>query len=156
MRAYLALPAVGRGPWPGVVVIHDAFGLTTLARTHADRLSAAGYLALVPDLYARGGLVRCVGATIAALTTGRGLAYQDLDAARGWLQARDDCTGRIGVSRATLSISATPTTGRCRETWRRWMGPAQSSRAMGRKTVASEERRRDWRSPSPSGASSTT
>ena len=97
MRAYLALPAVGRGPWPGVVVIHDAFGLTTLARTHADRLSAAGYLALVPDLYARGGLVRCVRATIAALTTGRGLAYQDLDAARRWLQARDECTGRIGV-----------------------------------------------------------
>src|SRR5436309_2584889 len=41
MRAYLALPAVGRGPWPGVIVIHDAFGLTTLARTHAERLKDA-------------------------------------------------------------------------------------------------------------------
>src|SRR5947209_3654170 len=97
MRAYLALPAVGRGPWPGVVVIHDAFGLTRLARTHADRLSAAGYLTLVPDLYSRGGLVRCVRATFAALMSGRGAAFDDIDAARRWLSVRDDCTARIGV-----------------------------------------------------------
>ena len=97
LRAYLALPAVGSGPWPGVVVIHDAFGLTTVAREHADRLSAAGYLALVPDLYTRGGFVRCVRATFAALMSGTGVVYDDLDAARRWLAARDDCTGRVGV-----------------------------------------------------------
>lgn len=97
LKAYLGRPAVGDGPWPGVVVLHDAFGLTTVAREHADRLSAAGYLALVPDLYARGGLLRCVRATFAALLSGTGVVYQDIDAARRWLAARDDCTGRIGV-----------------------------------------------------------
>jgi carboxymethylenebutenolidase len=97
LKAYLARPAVGDGPWPGVVVIHDAFGLTTIAREHADRLSAAGYLALVPDLYTRGGLLRCMSATFAALMRGTGVVYADIDAARRWLAARDDCSGRIGV-----------------------------------------------------------
>jgi carboxymethylenebutenolidase len=97
LKAYLARPAVGDGPWPGVVVIHDAFGLTTLARTHADRLSAAGYLALVPDLYTRGGFVRCVRATFAALLSGSGVVYADIEAARRWLAADAACTGRIGV-----------------------------------------------------------
>jgi len=97
LKAYLARPAVGSGPWPGVVVIHDAFGLTTIAREHADRLSAAGYLALVPDLYTRGGLLRCVRATFAGLMSGTGVAYRDLDAAHHWLAAQDACTGRIGV-----------------------------------------------------------
>lgn len=97
LQAYVARPPVGDGPWPGVVVIHDALGLTTVAREHADRLAIAGYLALVPDLYSRGGLVRCVRATFAALMSGSGTAYEDLDAARWWLAAQESCTGRIGV-----------------------------------------------------------
>jgi carboxymethylenebutenolidase len=97
LKAYLARPAVGDGPWPGVVVIHDMFGLTTLARTHADRLSAAGYLALAPDLYTRGGFARCVRATFVALLSGSGLAYADIAAAHHWLAAEPTCTGRIGV-----------------------------------------------------------
>jgi carboxymethylenebutenolidase len=97
LKAYLARPAVGDGPWPGVVVIHDAFGLTVVAREHADRLSAAGYLAVIPDLYTRGGLLRCVRAVFAALMSGTGIVYDDIDAARRWLAADPACTGRIGV-----------------------------------------------------------
>src|SRR5579875_1556358 len=51
--AYLAVPPVAGGPWPAVVVVHDAFGLTDVTREHADHLAAAGYLAVVPDLYTR-------------------------------------------------------------------------------------------------------
>ena len=80
-----------------MVVIHDAFGLTTVAREHADHLSAAGYLTVVPDLYTRGGLLRCVRATFAALMSGTGVVYEDIDAARRWLAADPACTGRIGV-----------------------------------------------------------
>ena len=47
--AYLAVP-VTPGPWPGVVAIHEAFGLNDGIRAHADRLAALGYLALAPDL----------------------------------------------------------------------------------------------------------
>jgi carboxymethylenebutenolidase len=97
LNAHLARPVVGPGPWPAVVVVHDAFGLTDVAREHADRLAAAGYLALVPDLFTRGGMMRCVRVTFTALMQGSGAAFDDLDAARRWLVSRNDCTGRIGV-----------------------------------------------------------
>jgi carboxymethylenebutenolidase len=48
LRAHLAVPPVSEGPWPGVVVVHEAFGLNDDTRQQADRLAAAGYLALAP------------------------------------------------------------------------------------------------------------
>jgi carboxymethylenebutenolidase len=97
LKAYFAHPTEGSGTWPGVVVVHDAFGVTDVARQHAERLAAAGYLTLVPDLFSRGGMMRCVRATFAALMQGSGTAFDDLDAARRWLVSQNDCTGRIGV-----------------------------------------------------------
>jgi carboxymethylenebutenolidase len=97
LRAHLAVPPVGSGPWPGVVLIHEIVGLVDDVRDHAGRLAAAGYLALAPDLYSAGGAVRCVRATLRALAAGAGPALADIDAARAWLAARPDCTGRIGV-----------------------------------------------------------
>jgi carboxymethylenebutenolidase len=95
LRAYLAVPR-GTGPWPGVVVIQDSLGLSDDIREQADRLAAAGYLAFAPDLYSGRG-IRCVVATMAASRSGRGRAYEDIEAARRWLGDRDDCTGRIGI-----------------------------------------------------------
>lgn len=97
LAAYLARPPVGDGPWPAVVVLHDAFGLTTNARVHADRLAAAGYLAIVPDLYSRGGMLRCVKSTFTSLLRGTGTVYDDIEAVRAWLLRRDDGTGRVGT-----------------------------------------------------------
>src|SRR3712207_3056526 len=97
VKAHLAVPPVGDGPWPGVVVLHESFGLNADIRQHADRLAAAGYLALAPDLYSGGGYWRCVRATFRALSEGRGKAFDDIDAARRWLGDRQDCTGRVGV-----------------------------------------------------------
>ncbi len=94
---YLATPPVGSGPWPGVIVLHEAFGLTDDIRLHADRLAAAGYLALAPDLFARGGALRCLRPSFRAVLTGHGQAFDDVEAARRSLVARDDCTGRVGV-----------------------------------------------------------
>jgi carboxymethylenebutenolidase len=46
---YLRLPASGSGP--GVVVIQEWWGLTTHMAAIVERLAAAGFVALAPDLY---------------------------------------------------------------------------------------------------------
>ena len=97
LPAYLAQPAVGPGPHAGVVVIMDAAGMTDDLRQQADRFAAAGYLALAPDLYGRGGLIKCVSATMRASRSGVGAAFADIDAARAFHAARHDCTGNIGI-----------------------------------------------------------
>lgn len=95
--AHLAVPPVGPGPWPGVVVLHEAFGLTDDVRQQADRLAAAGYLALAPDLFTAGGALRCLRSTFSALRSGAGAAYGDIEASRALLAARPDCTGSVAV-----------------------------------------------------------
>ena len=95
LRAYLATPR-GVGPWPGVVVVMDALGLSDDIRLAADRLATAGFLAFAPDLYSGRG-IRCVVATLSASRSGRGETYEDIEAARRWLSARKDCTGKIGI-----------------------------------------------------------
>jgi carboxymethylenebutenolidase len=95
LKAYLAVPR-GEGPWPGVVVVMDAVGLSDDIRQQAELLAAAGYLAVAPDLYSGRG-PKCVVATLRASRSGSGEAYEDIEAARQWLAARSDCTGRIGI-----------------------------------------------------------
>lgn len=48
--------AASDSPRPGVVVVHEVFGLDAFARSVGERLARTGFVALVPDLYARGGL----------------------------------------------------------------------------------------------------
>jgi carboxymethylenebutenolidase len=95
LGGYVAHPR-GAGPFPGVVVIMDAFGLSDDIRVQADRLAAAGYLAFAPDLYSGRGL-KCVMATLQASRSGTGEAFADIEAARQWLHDREDCTGKIGI-----------------------------------------------------------
>jgi carboxymethylenebutenolidase len=97
LKAHLAVPPVGEGPWPAVVVLHEIFGLNDDIRQQADRLAAAGYLAVALDLFSAGGALRCIKATFRALTRGEGGAVDDIEAARAWAAAREDCTGRVGV-----------------------------------------------------------
>lgn len=49
-KAYLSLPA-GSGPFPGIVVIHEWWGLNANIEHWADRLASAGWAALAVDLY---------------------------------------------------------------------------------------------------------
>ena len=96
LRGYVARPSTP-GPWPGVVVVHEAWGLDDVARRQADRLAAAGYLVLLPDLYSDGGALRCLKATFAALKAQRGRPFQDIEASRAWLAGQGECTGQVGV-----------------------------------------------------------
>jgi carboxymethylenebutenolidase len=53
--ATMVRSAAASGALPGVIVIHEGWGADDHIRDIAERLAAAGYLALVPDLYAHGG-----------------------------------------------------------------------------------------------------
>ncbi len=96
LHGVLAVPQ-GEGPWPAVVVVHEAFGVTDVMRRQAERLAEAGFLALMPDLFSAGGARRCLVATFRTLAAGEGRAFVDVESARRALLARADCTGRVGV-----------------------------------------------------------
>jgi carboxymethylenebutenolidase len=96
MGDYIAKPTV-KGPWPGVVVLHEAYGLDDDIRAKADRFASRGYLAHAVDLFDHGPRVACVLAAFRAHTLGKGAAFDEIEAARAALAARDDCTGAVGV-----------------------------------------------------------
>lgn len=95
---YLAVPdEAGTTPRPGVVLVHDAMGINEDTRNITDRFAASGYLAITPDLYSRGGRLRCVKTVFTEMMAGRGRAYDDIEAARQVLTGRADCTGKVGA-----------------------------------------------------------
>jgi carboxymethylenebutenolidase len=80
-------------PWPGVVVVHDALGMSADLRQQAEWLASAGYLAAAPDLYRGGSKLRCLFSFIRDGTRPLG----DIRAVRGWLSTYPRCTGRVGI-----------------------------------------------------------
>ncbi len=54
IKGYLARPSAP-GRYPGIIVIHEAFGLVEHIRDVARRFANLGYNALAPDLYCRTG-----------------------------------------------------------------------------------------------------
>src|SRR5258706_16269890 len=98
MRAAFAAPSDGRRH-PGVIVIHEIFGLNDDIRAITGKVADLGYAALAPDLYdGPGSRFICIARTLLTLSRGEGAAYKDLDAARKFLQQQPgvDST-RIGV-----------------------------------------------------------
>ncbi|HEV8422599.1 MAG TPA: dienelactone hydrolase family protein, partial [Chthoniobacterales bacterium] len=49
VKAFVAFPEV-KEKAPAVLVIHEIFGLTDWAKSLADEVAAAGYIAIAPDL----------------------------------------------------------------------------------------------------------
>jgi carboxymethylenebutenolidase len=50
VTGYVAMPQ-GEGPHPGVILIHEWWGLNDNIRTMADKLAGEGYIALAVDMY---------------------------------------------------------------------------------------------------------
>ena len=94
---HLATPE-GEGPWPGVVVIHEIFGLTDEIRAVADRFAAEGYLAFAPDLLASGNRISCLVRVARSMSSGQGEAAEQILGVKSWLADRDDCTGKVGIA----------------------------------------------------------
>ena len=93
---YLGRPD-GAGPWPGVVAIHEIFGLDQNMRDLSDRLAAMGYLTFAPDFFNGGNWRKCMRVAFRELKAGEGEFFDAIDAARAWLEPHDDCTGQVGV-----------------------------------------------------------
>jgi len=88
---YLATP-IGADVYPGVLVLHDAQGLTEHFKDIARRLAKAGFVALAPDLASRaGGTDRLADPAKVASALGEigpGQYLQDLNASVRYLEAR--------------------------------------------------------------------
>jgi carboxymethylenebutenolidase len=102
MRAFVAVPDgdAPDGGWPGVVVIHDAFGFSNDVRRIARRFADSGYVAIAPALYdGAGPPVLCVVRTFADLTRRTGAAFDRVESANRLLAARPEVDGaRIGIT----------------------------------------------------------
>src|SRR5689334_18904815 len=66
LQGYLARPG-GAGPFPALVVIHEAFGLNDDIRAITRRFAAAGYLALAVDLFSGRSQVMCMFRLLAGM-----------------------------------------------------------------------------------------
>ena len=61
----------GPGPHPGVVVIHEAYGLNDNIRGIAGRFATEGYAALAVDLFTDRSRAVCMARMLASATRGR-------------------------------------------------------------------------------------
>lgn len=88
----------GDGPWPAIVVVHDAIGYGPDNEAIAARIAGAGYIAITPNLYSRGGRARCITRVFRELLSKRGRALDDILAARDHALALPECTGAVGIA----------------------------------------------------------
>ena len=87
MPVYLATPG-GSGPWPGVVVISDVFGMTQDLRKQTDWMASEGFLAAAPNLFYWGGKVTCLRAIFRDALARKGRTFEEIDALRRGLSQR--------------------------------------------------------------------
>jgi carboxymethylenebutenolidase len=85
------------GPWPGVVMLHEGWGIDDVLRRHAVRLASAGYLVHAPDLLGEGPWLRCVVSTFRAFQARSGKPFELIESCRQALRADPDCTEKVGV-----------------------------------------------------------
>lgn len=97
-HGYLALPD-GAGPHPGVVVIHEAFGLTDNIRDITRRFATEGYVALAVDLFTGHSRAVCMAGLMGSMLTGREpSSISDLSAAMDHLVAQPEVDAeRVGA-----------------------------------------------------------
>lgn len=101
-EAYCAVPE-GAGPWPGVVLFQEIFGINDNMRGLAEKVAGAGYVAVVPDMFWRLE-PRFERKDESGLADGMALVQQfDWDRGRddiatmlAHLRAMPECNGRVG------------------------------------------------------------
>ena len=66
-------------------MVHEGLGPTDDMQEQCDWFAAAGYLALMPDLYRGRSMVRCVKGTVQQMFAQRGPVFEQLESARAHL-----------------------------------------------------------------------
>jgi carboxymethylenebutenolidase len=96
ISGYLAKPS-GNGPWPGLIVIQEWWGLDPQTQSIADRFAQIGYLAFAPDLYhgeqAKLGDGQKASALVQKYAPG---APSDLEKVFDAIKVQPGCTGKVG------------------------------------------------------------
>lgn len=98
MGGYLVCPTASKGPWPGVVVIHENRGRNPYIEDVARRVALRNFLVLAPDaLYPLGGYPGDDdrGRELQRQRDGAQM-QQDFIAAVQYLQKHESCTGQVG------------------------------------------------------------
>src|SRR5258707_8764837 len=97
LGAALASPEAD-GDAPGMIVLHEIWGLNDDIRRIASRFAGNGYVAVAPDLYSNGNRGLCLSRTLLDMAGAGGRTVTTLEAVRAWLADRPDVDGdRIGV-----------------------------------------------------------
>lgn len=100
IHAYVARPAAGEGPRPGIVVVPHMPGWDEYMREFSDRLARHGYTVILPNIFERFG--HGTPDDIAAKARAEGgvpddTVVADCAAAREWLIAQPDSNGKVGI-----------------------------------------------------------
>ena len=101
-EAYCAVPD-GDGPWPGVVLFQEIFGINDNMRGLAEKVAGAGHVALVPDMFWRIE-ARFERKDESGLADGMALVQRfdwerggaDIASTLAHLRAMPECSGRVG------------------------------------------------------------
>src|SRR6478672_8840108 len=96
-RLVAVVRPVEEGHWPGVVMLHEIFGLDDIVRRQAERLAAVGYVVYVPDLLGDGLRIVCIRSVFRALLSRTGRPFEVIESARQAILARPDSNGKVGV-----------------------------------------------------------
>jgi carboxymethylenebutenolidase len=96
VSSHVAKPK-GSGPWPGVIVIQEWWGLSDHIMEVADRFASLGYLAAAPDLFHGQSAKLGDNDTAMKLTQKYSpTATPDLQKAFDALKIHSECTGKVG------------------------------------------------------------
>ena len=102
INGYLVRPREP-GSYPGIIVIHEAWGVIEHIRDVARRFANLGYVVLAPDLYTRVGAPKTDDPMNVVLSRMLALSdaqlVRDLDKAADLLASQPGMTGKIGCVR---------------------------------------------------------
>ncbi|SRR5579875_375946 len=98
IKGYLSRPRAA-GNYPGLIVVHEIFGVNEHIRDVTRRFANVGYIALAPNLFSRLGDV-----DLSDVEKGRAAAFnlpdeqavRDLEAAASFLRTQPGATGKVG------------------------------------------------------------